>query len=335
MGNLFDILSEGDKELLEETEQPDWTPPMLATLTAERFSDEAWIYERKLDGERCLAFKSGKDVALKSRNGNPADSSYPEVADAVAGQGSDRFIIDGEIVAFDGAVTSFEKLQPRMHVRDPDEARASGVRVFYYVFDLLYLDGYDVSMVPLVRRKSLLKEAVDFRDPLRYCIHRRKNGMDYFEQACKKGWEGLVVKKAKGPYVHKRSTDWLKFKCVNQQEFVIGGYTDPGGGRIGFGALLVGYYEGGDLCYAGKVGTGYDDELLESLGRRLSTLERKSPPFSGGDPPSRGVHWVTPRVVCEIGFTEWTAHGRLRHPRFVGLRRDKSAKDVVREKPRP
>lgn len=157
--------------------------------------------------------------------------------------------------------------------------------------------------------------------------------MAYLEEACRKGWEGLIAKKADGPYRHARSRDWLKLKCVHRQELVVGGWTEPHGARTGFGALLVGYHRNGELVYAGKVGTGYDDNALEDLSRRLRRLERKTPPFDQGDLPSGGVHWATPKSVAEVGFTEWTDAGKLRHPRYLGLRRDKDPADVVRETP--
>jgi ATP-dependent DNA ligase len=178
----------------------------------------------------------------------------------------------------------------------------------------------------------LLKKAVRFTSHVRYTPHRNEDGESYLEQACRKGWEGLIAKDARASYEHKRSRKWLKFKCVNQQELVIGGFTEPKGARIGFGALLVGYYQDGKLRYAGKVGTGYDDELLRSLRKRLNRIERKSSPFDE-EISEAGAHWVKPELVGEFGFTEWTAHGRLRHPRFLGLRRDKSPKEVHREEP--
>lgn len=153
------------------------------------------------------------------------------------------------------------------------------------------------------------------------------------EENCREGWEGLIAKQGSSTYVHSRSRHWLKLKCVNRQEFVIGGYTEPHGKRIGFGALLIGYYENGDLVYAGKVGTGYDDQTLEDLSDRLGSIERETPPFDRGDPGGRETHWVTPKLVCEVGFTEWTDGGKLRHPRYVGLRHDKKPEQVERERP--
>jgi DNA ligase D-like protein (predicted ligase) len=241
--------------------------------------------------------------------------------------------VDGEVVAFEGAVTSFSRLQRRMQTRDPDQARGSGVAVYYYVFDVLQVDGYDVTALPLRARKRVLRALLSFGDPLRFTPHRNTEGERFYEQACRKRWEGVIAKRAESTYVHRRSPDWLKFKCVNSQEFVVGGFTEPTGSRNEFGALLIGYWDGGgDLRYAGKVGTGFDERTLRDLGERLRRLERAASPFVDRA-PARTVHWVRPRLVCEVGFTEWTRDGRLRHPRFMGLRRDKPSREVVRERP--
>jgi bifunctional non-homologous end joining protein LigD len=322
-------------ERLKQIQQPDWVEPMLATLTDRRFSDDRWIFERKLDGERCLAYLSDGGVRLMSRNRKELNVHYPELVSLLSDTKRESLIVDGEIVAFQGRVTSFSRLQERMHVEDAEEARQSKVNVYYYLFDVLYLDGYDTREVSLRHRKSLLKEAFSFRDPLRFMQHRNREGQDYFERACQKGWEGIIAKDATAPYVGGRSKKWLKFKCVNRQELVIGGYTDPHGERVGFGALLLGYYDGDDLVYAGKVGTGFDDETLRRLKERMSALERDTPPFAENDLPSKEVHWVKPELVAQIGFEEWTASGKLRQPRFEGLREDKDAADVVKEEPSP
>lgn len=306
-----------------------WLEPELATLTDSRFSDPDWLYERKLDGARVLAGRDGGDPVLWSRNHKRVDASYPELLEALAGQG-ERFVVDGEVVAFDGDRTSFAKLQNRMHLTDPRAARRTGVRVFYYLFDLIAVGGVDLTRLPLRTRKRLLSECFGFDDPLRYSEHRRGDGEEFFRQACERGWEGLIAKRADRPYRSGRSRNWLKFKCVSGQEFVIGGFTEPKGARHGFGALLVGYYRGAELRYAGKVGTGYDEKTLRDLRARMERLEKSESPFAEriGE---REVHWVAPEVVAEIGFSEWTADGRLRHPRFTGLREDKPATSVVRE----
>ena len=330
--SFLDDLPEEEKQRARKTEQPSWMAPMLAKLTHDHFSDSNWIFERKLDGERCLAFKRDGKVRLLSRNKKDMNDTYPELVKAMENRDADGCIVDGEIVAFEGNVTSFSKLQQRMHVRGTGEP-SRDIPVYYYLFDVLYAEGRDITKLPLRSRKRLLKRLIDYEDPLRYTTHRNERGREFLRDACGKGWEGLIAKKADSPYVHSRSSNWLKFKCVNQQEFVIGGYTDPEGERIGFGALLIGYYEDGDLRYAGKVGTGYDDETLRALRERLESITTDDCPFDAGDPPE-SAHWVEPRLVGEVGFTEWTPDGRLRHPRYLGLRDDKEPKEVIRERPK-
>lgn len=304
---------------------------MLATLTKERFSSPDWLYERKVDGVRCLVSCRNGKVTLTSRNGKSQDRTFPELVEEAADLCRWALIADGEIVAFEGDVTSFSRLQKRLGIQDSDRARHTGVKVYLYLFDILNLDGYDLRRLPLRRRKAILRRALDFGDPVRYMQHRNQSGEKYLDDACKRGWEGVIAKRADSPYTSGRSRDWLKFKCGNQQELVIVGFTDPEGSRKGFGALLVGYYEHGSLRYAGRVGTGFDDELLGKLRKRMDGLARDSSPLD--DVGEDGVHWIRPALVAEIGFTEWTSSGKLRHPRFLGLRHDKSAKDVVREKP--
>jgi DNA ligase D-like protein (predicted ligase) len=307
---------------------------MLATLTHERFSDPDWVYERKLDGERCIAVRAGARVRLASRNQRPLDATYPELVLALAEQPSRDFVVDGEIVAFEGARTSFARLSERMQVRDAEAARRSGIAVYLYLFDVLHLDGQRTTALDLRDRKALLRRAFVFGNRVRFTPHRNAEGERFLEEACRKGWEGLIAKRAASPYVYARSRDWLKLKCANRQELVIGGYTDPRGGRAHFGALLLGYHEMGALVYAGKVGTGFDDETLAALGAKLERRERATPPFAQPVPAETGVHWVRPDLVAEIAFTEWTRDGRLRHPSFLGLRDDKDASEVVRERPR-
>jgi bifunctional non-homologous end joining protein LigD len=245
------------------------------------------------------------------------------------------------VVAFDRGRTSFGRLQQRIGISDPWRARRSPVAVFYYVFDLLHLDGCDTTALPLRARKSLLRDTLSFRSrALRYTTHRNAEGEALFAVACARGWEGVIAKRADAPYVGRRSGDWLKFKCSAGQELVVGGFTEPTGSRVGLGALVVGYYQGDDLVYAGKVGTGFSQATLRELRRRLDALETPDPPFRDHDvgraargPGGAAVHWVRPELVAEVGFTEWTTDGRLRHPRYVGLRDDKRARDVVREAP--
>ncbi len=319
------MLSERERGLLRPAALPDWLDPMAATLTDERFDDPNWVFERKLDGVRCLAFKGADGgVRMLSRNRLSQNARFPEPATALGDQPAEELAVDGEIVAFEGSRTSFSRLARR--AREP-------VAVYLYLFDLLHLDGFDTRRLPLRTRKALLRRAVVFGGPLRYTPHRNRDGRVLFREACRKGWEGLIAKRADSPYVGKRSRDWLKLKCGNEQEFVIGGYTAPRGSREELGALLLGYFERGRLRYAGKVGTGFDRETLHDLARRLAPLRRPDSPFAD-DAPAPGTTWVEPRLVAQIGFSEWTQDGRLRHPRFLGLREDKEARDVVREKAR-
>ncbi len=313
---------------------PEWLEPELATLTRERFSDPAWIFERKLDGERCLAYVGASEVRLMTRNHHVVSSTFPEIAAALAAQRRQDCVVDGEIVAFEGSQTRFERLQQRLGVVKPGKDLLTGFPVFYYLFDVLYADGRDTRPLPLTERKQVLRAVLGFDDPLRYTEHRDHDGEAYYREACRDGWEGLVAKRADTPYRAGRTRDWLKFKCENGQEFVIGGFTDPKGSRAGFGALLLGYYDSdGQLAYAGKVGTGFSQELLKSLHESMAALERGSPPFDKGVLPRSGVHWIEPWLVGQVGFSEWTAGGELRHPRFQGLRQDKDPADVTREVP--
>jgi DNA ligase D-like protein (predicted ligase) len=297
---------------------------MKAVLTDARFSDPDWIFERKLDGIRCVAIRDGDRVRMLTRNDLSLNERYPEITAALEDQEQRRFAVDGEIVAFDGAQTSFARLAQRGRERVP---------VFFYIFDLLWLDGQDLRPLPLRERKRLLRDALTFRDPLRLTPHRNGEGEKLFAEACRKGWEGLIAKKADSPYTDKRSRNWLKLKCEQGQELVIGGFTAPRGSRAELGALLLGYYDGeGALLYAGKVGTGFDEATLRDLGARLRALRRDEAPFADARSiKQRDVTWVEPELVGQIGFTEWTRDGRLRHPRFLGLRDDKAAREVVRE----
>jgi bifunctional non-homologous end joining protein LigD len=316
------------------SDQPGWMDPELATLTRDRFSDPGWIFERKLDGERCLAFRSGTGVRLMTRNQKEDTSTYPEITQALIAQRAGDFIIDGEIVAFDDGQTRFARLQQRLGVRHPGPDLLAAVPVSYYIFDVLWADGRDVRPLPLRERKRILRDLLTFAGPLRFTEHVDTDGEAYYRQACASGWEGVIAKRADAAYHAGRSRDWLKFKCESGQEFVIGGFTDPHGARTGFGALLLGYYDPDNkLAYAGKVGTGFSQRTLDSLHTTLAALEQDHPPFDRGRLPRSGVHWVQPRLVAEVGFSEWTTDGELRHPRFQGLRDDKDPADVVREMP--
>lgn len=315
--------------------KPAWFEPELATLTRDRFSDPAWMYERKLDGERCLAFRDGDQVRLMTRNRKMVSSTYPELVEALGAQQSGDFVVDGEVVAFENGQTRFAQLQQRMQQGRPSADLIRSVPVQYYLFDVLWADGTDLRPQPQRERKERLHQLLDFADPLRFTEHRVGDGVEFYQEACRQGWEGLIAKRADAPYQAGRTKDWLKFKCENNQELVIGGFTDPQGTRTGLGALLLGYYDSdGRLVYAGKVGTGFNQQTLHLLHDELSAMVQDRSPFERGDlPRERGVHWTRPRLVAQIGFSEWTTDGRLRHPRFQGLRRDKSPAEVIREVP--
>jgi bifunctional non-homologous end joining protein LigD len=299
--------------------------PMKAVLAATPFSDPGWIFERKLDGIRCLAIKDGSGVSLMSRTSRRMNDQFPELVKALEREPSEDFILDGEIVAFEGNVTSFARLQQRARRRVP---------VFLYAFDLPRHEGEDLRRLPLRERKARLRQALDFEGPVRFNPHRNgEHGEELYREACAKGLEGVIAKRADSPYTRGRSRDWLKLKCHAEQELVIGGFTAPKGSRTEFGALLVGYNDNGALRYAGKVGTGFDRATLRELGQRMRELEQPDSPFEPFKPIPPGTRWVRPELVAQVGFSEWTRDGRLRHPRYIGLRDDKPAPEVVRELP--
>lgn len=316
---------------------PGFVAPMLATLAERPVEGQEWVYERKLDGIRLIVVRNGDAVRLFTRNGHDRSAAYPELVQALAAQRHDRFVADGEVVAFDGDATSFARLQQRSGLSDPTRIRHSGVEVYLYLFDLMHLEGHSCVDLALRDRKTLLKEAFDFDDPLRFSRHHNGDdsgtGRRLLDDACDRRWEGLIAKRAESHYrPGRRSPEWRKLKCVAQQEFVIGGFTAPKASRVGLGSLLVGYMADGALTFAGRVGTGFDDETLRRLTALLEGRKRSSSPFvdaPGGD----DVTWADPNMVCEVGFAEWTSAGMLRHPRFLGLRDDKAPGDVVREQP--
>jgi DNA ligase D-like protein (predicted ligase) len=284
-------------------------PPelMLATPTDRRFSDDQWLFERKLDGVRALGVRAGWRPQLWSRNHKRLDDTYPDLIEVLADAGAPHFIVDGEIVEVGGTV-------------------------HYYLFDLLSHDGVDLTGRPLRERKDILRSSFTFGPHLRYSEHRDTEGEAFYKHACDEGWEGLIAKRADSPYRGGRSDDWLKFKCLRGQEFVVGGFTEPQGSRAGFGALIVGYHQDGALRYAGKVGTGYDHATLRALRATMDAMAQHDCPFADqvAEPTA---HWIRPELVVQVGFSEWTRDGRLRHPRFGGLRTDKPAADVIRETP--
>ncbi len=305
--------------------------PQLATLSKEVPRGEEWLHEIKLDGYRMLAFLSAGKVRLVTRNGNDWTDRFPSVARAVKNLRLQDGLLDGEVVALlpDGR-SSFQLLQNALRNQDAG-------RIAYIVFDLPFYGGYDLRTVPLVERKHALATIVPRAGdaPVRYSDHVRGNGSDFFRQACRLHLEGIVSKQAEAPYESRHTRSWLKVKCASRQEFVIVGWTDPQGSRTGFGSLVLAHHdEQGRLVYSGKVGAGFDQRILADLSRKLARIACRDSPLDR-EPPAgevRGVHWVKPRIVSEVEFTEWTADGRLRHPSFVGLREDKRPGEVVRER---
>jgi DNA ligase D-like protein (predicted ligase) len=289
--------------------------PMKAVRSDKPFSDPEWIFERKLDGIRLLAFKKGQNVQLFSRN--QLEQHNPAIAEAIADLPHRELILDGEVTGIWGPASTREADKPRGYA--------------YHVFDIVWIDGRDVTSLPLDERRALLK-ALPLRAPL-----RRVNALDDekpWERACAEGWEGVIAKRRDSVYEHRRSPHWLKMKCEASQELVVGGFTDPQGARLGLGALLVGYFEKDDFVFAGKVGTGFDTKLLLDLRAKLDRLEIDKAPFTKATGlPRLRAHWVRPEMVVQVAFTEWTVHDKLRHPRLLGVRIDKSAREVVRERP--
>lgn len=282
---------------------PDWLDPMAATLTQERFAGPEWLFERKFDGIRLLAYKRGTTVRLYSRNRLP--QHLPAVTRAVAALPVDEAILDGEIT-WDGQGA-------------------------YHVFDILWLNGRSMTSLPLEERRGLL-ERLPFEPPL-----ARVEVLDDpepWERARREGWEGVIAKRRGSPYEHRRSRLWLKMKCESSQAFVVGGFTDPQGARVGLGALLVGYYEGPELVFAGKVGTGFDTRLLQHLRARLDALEQPTSPFTRATGlPRLRAHWVRPDVVVQVAFLEWTANGKLRHARLLGVDPATDPRRTIRAQP--
>jgi bifunctional non-homologous end joining protein LigD len=290
---------------------------MKAVLTQERPAGPDWVFERKLDGIRCLAVKDGGRTRLYSRNELSLEDRYMRVAAALDADPADGFVVDGEAVAFVGGRDRF--------------GGGEGSELFYYVFDVLFAGGRDVRSRPLEERRPLLEALLDWNGPLRITEQMTGDGAALLAEACGDGWEGLIAKRLGTGYVSTRSRDWLKLKCTRAQELVIGGFTAPRGSRTDLGALLVGHFEGDRLRYAGKVGTGFMHETLRELSERLAPLVRETSPFEPEKGIPRAATWVEPELVAQIAFMEWTGDGRLRHPSFLGLRFDKSAREVVRE----
>jgi ATP-dependent DNA ligase len=295
-----------DTEPLEGTTSsdfPDWLEPMAATLTQERFTGPEWLFERKYDGIRLLAFRQGSSVTLLSRNRLKQD--MPRLAEAIRRLAVRDVILDGEIT-WDRSGT-------------------------YNVFDILWLDGRDVTALPLDERRALLASL-----PLEAPLQRVEVIDDSapWELACREGWEGVIAKRRDSVYEHRRSKAWLKMKCELTHDFVVGGFTDPLGSRLGLGALLVGYFDGEEFVFAGKVGTGFDRSLLVELRDRLDAMEIPRSPFTRATGlPRLRAHWVRPEIVVQVAFMEWTVHGKLRHSRLLAVRHDADPREVKRVSP--
>jgi bifunctional non-homologous end joining protein LigD len=294
---------------------------MLPTLVRDVPYGPEWIYEIKWDGVRVLARRTGAAVTLYTRHGASCTDRYPEVADAVAALPGGDLVLDGEIVALEAdGRPSFQQLQRRMHLTRDVARAARAVPVVAYFYDCLVADGRDARPLPLLARKRILRALIPAAGPLRYCDHVAGDGRRFFAAVADKGLEGIVAKRGDAAYHAGRRMEWQKIKCHRHARFVIGGYTDPKGARSHLGALHVGIYDGDELVYVGKVGTGLDGAKLDAVHARLRALPAAPCPFTGGDPPrGREHHWVRPALVCEARFTEWTADRRIRHPVFVGL----------------
>lgn len=295
---------------------------MLATLVKEPFDEKGWIFEVKFDGYRAFGIKTKKGVKLLSRGKKSYNQRYPTLVKELA-KIKGTFVIDGEIVILDKKGRShFQMLQNYLKTGEG--------KPYFYVFDLLEINGKDVRKLPLLERKKLLKPLLKGARSIRYSKHIKAKGKTFFKLAEKKGLEGIIAKKGDSTYQHKRTRLWQKIKTSCGQEVVIGGFTKPKGARKEFGALLIGVYKNGKLQYAGKVGGGFNQNLLKEVHAKMKRLIRTSCPFEK-TPKIASATWISPRLVCEVEFTEWTNDGKLRHPIFKGLRTDKSPKKVVRE----
>ncbi|QYK50274.1 MAG: DNA ligase D [Anaerolineales bacterium] len=321
-------------EKLTKDSFPGWKEPMLASPEDRPTERANWIYEPKLDGQRAIVYRKGGQVQMLSRNKLIITEQYPELAAALKEYGRGDFVADAEIVSFEGQRASFEQMQKRMHVQKPSKELIEEAPVFMYLFDLTYYEGYDTTRLSQLERKDVLRGLVEYKGPLRYMEYQEGGGLEMFKEACASGQEGVIAKDGNAPYQRSRSKSWLKWKCVRQQEFVVGGFTLPTGGMRGFGAMLVGYYpEGSDkLQFVGGVGTGYSDEAIRDIRKKLDALASDTNPFLADDLlPLDGVRWVRPELVAQVGFGEWTKLNKIRHPRFLGLRTDKDASSVRRE----
>jgi bifunctional non-homologous end joining protein LigD len=313
---------------------PRYSNVQLATLVDAVPDGQNWVHETKFDGYRLLGFRAGQSVKLITRNGKDWTASFPSLLAALLGLASDNAVLDMEAVVLDShGKSDFQSLQNALG--DSGDRK----RIVAYVFDLLYIDGEDLTTLPLVRRKERLKAALGKSIALRYSDHIVGHGEQLFAKACKAGLEGIISKQADAPYVAGRGKSWLKIKCSLRQEFIIVGFSDPRKGERALGALYLGYQKNGALQYAGKVGTGFTMKSAQELTDRLTKISTEKPVLSRtetvglGAGEWRAVHWVKPTLLCEVSFTEWTSDGRIRHPSFQGLREDKSASQVKKETP--
>lgn len=317
-------------------------PLELAKTIDEPYDSPEWIFELKYDGVRVLALRDGEQVRLFGRNQREITRRYPEVVGALAALPSQRFALDGEIVALDdNGRPSFQLLQRRMHVDDPGEAARLGLAlpVTFFAFDLLAFEKFDLRPLPLEQRKSLLARLIRGEGPVRYCDHVAARGRDFFNAAAAAGLEGIVAKRRTAPYKGLRSGDWIKIKCPVTARFVIGGWTDPAGSRTHFGALLIGQYEpSGALRFVSRVGTGFDDAKLREIHALLKAGARDISPFRKARPgeaaPPRASHFCAPELVCQVRFGEWTDDGGIRHPSFLGLIKDGDPRQCLWSDPR-
>ena len=307
---------------------------MLATPAATPFSRPGWVFEIKYDGVRVVAERRGEEVRMLGRSGEDITGRYPEIAQGLEGLKAEQFVIDGEIVAYDDSGRpSFGRLQKRMLLTRPRDVAAAMARVPVRAvfFDCLALEGHDLRSLRLLERKGCLARILPSAGIVQASDHVEEHGEAFFEAASEMGLEGVIAKRAESRYTGKRSQDWVKIKCQRRQEFVVGGYTDPRGSGRKFGALHVGIYEGDQLRHVTRVGSGFDDALQDSIWNQLQALRRDTSPFGATGPAGREDHWVEPKLVCEVRFTEWTADGGLRHPIFLGVRTDRKPTDVRRE----
>lgn len=328
--SIEQIAKEDDPLNLDQapkSKMPHDTKPMLSTLTADAFDDHDWLFEIKWDGYRAIAEREDGKVRLYSRNLQPFNPKFPGVVSALEELDHD-FVLDGEVVALDKeGKPSFQLLQ--------DYTKTPAGSIVFCIFDILHLDGRDLTSLPLWKRKVILQHLLPQKGPLKFSEHVAGNGRSFFAAAEEQGLEGIMAKRKDSSYrIGKRGRDWLKIKAVKRQEAVIGGFTETRGGRQHFGALILGVFEKGKLSYIGHVGSGFDEQSLKALHQKLLQLKRPASPFTPNVKGNMPTTWVEPELVCEVKFSEWTKDGQMRQPIFLGLRPDKKPKQVVKELPR-